>query len=65
MWWWVLVPVVSMITGPVVLYVLKSRKRADDDTEERYDELSRKYDELLEKTESGEPPATGERRPRA
>ncbi|MET8811580.1 hypothetical protein ABZW47_06215 [Streptomyces sp. NPDC004549] len=65
MWWWALIPVVSMITGPAVLYILKRRKQTDDDTDERYDELSRKYDELLEKTESGEPPATGERHPQA
>ncbi|MFD8806898.1 hypothetical protein [Streptomyces sp. NPDC059597] len=65
MLWWALVPVVTMITGPVVLYVLSRRKRTDDDTEERYEELSRKYDELLEKTESAEPPAPGDRHPHA
>ncbi|MFG2603323.1 hypothetical protein ACGFT2_07225 [Streptomyces sp. NPDC048514] len=39
--WWVLVPVVSMITGPVALYLITRRKRRIDDAGERYEELPR------------------------
>ncbi|MEU6815425.1 hypothetical protein [Streptomyces sp. NPDC046860] len=58
--WWALIPVVSMITGPVALYVLSRRKRVSDDADERYEELSHKYDELLAENRAAKPPATGE-----
>ncbi|MFY4720832.1 hypothetical protein [Streptomyces sp. LaBMicrA B280] len=54
--WWALIPVVSMITGPLALYVMTRRKRAEDRADERYEELSRKYTALLEETTSGELP---------
>ncbi|WP_028801235.1 hypothetical protein [Streptomyces sp. 142MFCol3.1] len=54
--WWALIPVVSMITGPVALYVMTRNRRRADDTDERYDELSQKYTALLEETTSGELP---------
>ncbi|MET8696720.1 hypothetical protein GT028_24510 [Streptomyces sp. SID2999] len=60
--WWALIPVVSMITGPVVLYILSRRKRASDDDDERYEELSHKYDELLAENRRLEPPAAGDQR---
>ncbi|MET7678349.1 hypothetical protein [Streptomyces seoulensis] len=60
--WWALIPVVSMITGPVVLYVLSRRKRDSDDDVERYEELSHKYDELLAENRKLEPPAAGDQR---
>ncbi|MFI8347814.1 hypothetical protein [Streptomyces sp. NPDC085596] len=61
--WWALIPVVSMITGPVVLYILSRRKRdSDDDAEERYEELSHKYDELLAENRATKPPAAGDQR---
>ncbi|GAA5004478.1 hypothetical protein [Streptomyces siamensis] len=50
--WWALIPVVSMITGPVALYVMTRNKRRNDDT----GELSQKYTALLEETTSGELP---------
>ncbi|MEU6279582.1 hypothetical protein [Streptomyces sp. NPDC047028] len=59
--WWALIPVVSMITGPVVLYVLNRRKR-DADADERYEELSHRYDELLAENRRLEPPASGDQR---
>ncbi|MET7288122.1 hypothetical protein [Streptomyces sp. NPDC005573] len=64
--WWALVPVVSMITGPVALYVLSRRKRRTDEAEERYEELAHRYDELLEKSTPADPPhgtGTGSQRP--
>lgn len=60
--WWALIPVVSMITGPVVLYVLSRRKRASDDDDERYEELSHRYDELRAENRRLEPPAAGDQR---
>ncbi|MFB7778562.1 hypothetical protein [Streptomyces bauhiniae] len=60
--WWALIPVVSMITGPVVLYVLSRRKRDSEDGDERYAELSHKYDELLAENRRLEPPAAGDQR---
>ncbi|MBV2353990.1 hypothetical protein KUM39_06375 [Streptomyces sp. J2-1] len=60
--WWGFIPLISMVTGPAALYVLARRKRRDDQDErdsvdrERYDELSRKYTELLEDTRRGELP---------
>ncbi|CAL2069396.1 MULTISPECIES: hypothetical protein [Streptomyces] len=54
--WWALIPVVSMVTGPLALYVMTRRKRAEDRADERYEELSRKYTALLEETTSGELP---------
>ncbi|MFJ4007449.1 hypothetical protein ACIPWL_28915 [Streptomyces sp. NPDC090023] len=60
--WWALIPVVSMITGPVVLFVLSRRKRDSDDDEKRYEELSHKYDELLAENRRLEPPAAGDQR---
>ncbi|BDH05984.1 MULTISPECIES: hypothetical protein [Streptomyces] len=61
--WWALIPVVSMITGPVVLYVLSRRKRDSADSDEaRYEELSHKYDELLAENRRLEPPAAGDQR---
>ncbi|MFD8261045.1 hypothetical protein ACFV19_19415 [Streptomyces griseoluteus] len=59
--WWALIPVVSTITGPVVLYILSRRKR-DSDAAERYEELSHKYDELLAENRRLEPPAAGDQR---
>ncbi|MYV42201.1 hypothetical protein GT030_25870 [Streptomyces sp. SID1328] len=59
--WWALIPVVSTITGPVVLYILSRRKR-DSDADERYEELSHKYDELLAENRRLEPPAAGDQR---
>lgn len=52
--WWVLIPVVSMITGPATLYLMTRRKQRVDDLEERYEELSRRYTALLEESASGE-----------
>ncbi|MEU3534883.1 MULTISPECIES: hypothetical protein [Streptomyces] len=60
--WWALIPVVSMITGPLALYVMTRRKRAEDRADERYEELSRKYTALLEETTSGELPHGRDRR---
>ncbi|MEW2314422.1 hypothetical protein [Streptomyces bauhiniae] len=62
--WWALIPVVSMITGPVVLYILSRRKRDSDDpdADERYEELSHKYDELLAENRRLDPPAAGDQR---
>ncbi|MFJ4603913.1 hypothetical protein [Streptomyces griseoluteus] len=57
--WWALIPVVSMITGPAVLYILGRRKR-DSDADERYEELSQRYDELLAENRRPEPPAAGD-----
>ncbi|MER5600154.1 hypothetical protein [Streptomyces sp. NPDC002265] len=54
--WWGLIPVLSMITGPVALYVMTRRKRGARATDERYDALSRKYTQLLEESTSGELP---------
>ncbi|MGW1725906.1 hypothetical protein ACWCQK_23570 [Streptomyces sp. NPDC002306] len=54
--WWALIPVVSMITGPVALYLMTRRKRRPEVADERYDELSRKYTALLEDSTSGELP---------
>ncbi|MFV5993207.1 hypothetical protein ACNPQM_12340 [Streptomyces sp. NPDC056231] len=54
--WWALIPVVSMITGPAALYIMTRRKRRVDGTDERYEELSRKYTALLEESTSGELP---------
>ncbi|NDK23892.1 hypothetical protein FSY75_05245 [Streptomyces sp. TR1341] len=54
--WWALIPVVSMVTGPLALYAMTRRKRAEDRADERYEELSRKYTALLEETTSGELP---------
>ncbi|MYR92040.1 hypothetical protein GTY41_45815 [Streptomyces sp. SID685] len=54
--WWALIPVVSMVTGPLALYVMTRRKHAEDRADERYEELSRKYTALLEETTSGELP---------
>ncbi|MGW5046666.1 hypothetical protein [Streptomyces griseoluteus] len=59
--WWALIPVVPMITGPVVLYILGRRKR-DSDADERYEELSQRYDELLAENRRLEPPAAGDQR---
>ncbi|MEV5986984.1 hypothetical protein AB0L85_18490 [Streptomyces sp. NPDC052051] len=61
--WWPLIPVVSMIAGPIALYVLKRNKRRRDGPDERYDELSRKYTALLEESTSGELPNGRERYP--
>ncbi|MDT0466642.1 hypothetical protein [Streptomyces gibsoniae] len=63
--WWALIPVVSMITGPVALYVMSRRKRRVNDEQERYDELSRKYTALLEESTSGELPNGRDRYPDA
>ena len=60
--WWALIPVVSMVTGPLALYVMTRRKRAEDRADERYEELSRKYTALLEETTSGELPHGRDRR---
>ncbi|MFD8420821.1 hypothetical protein [Streptomyces sp. NPDC059668] len=54
--WWALIPVVSMITGPVALYLMTRRKRRPEVADERYEELSRKYTALLEDSTSGELP---------
>ncbi|MFR9798729.1 hypothetical protein ACL02U_22960 [Streptomyces sp. MS06] len=54
--WWALIPVVSMVTGPVALYVITRRNRRTERADERYEELSRKYTALLEETTSGELP---------
>jgi hypothetical protein len=32
--WWALVPVVSMITGPLALYVMSRRKRRTDEIDD-------------------------------
>ncbi|MER7918789.1 MULTISPECIES: hypothetical protein [unclassified Streptomyces] len=61
--WWALIPVVSMITGPLALYVMTRRKRDGDRADERYEELSRKYTALLEENASGELPKGRDRRP--
>ena len=61
--WWPLIPVVSMITGPVALYILTRRKRRTDETDERYEELARKYTALLEESTSGELPNGRDRYP--
>ncbi|MFI9649365.1 hypothetical protein ACIHAA_24090 [Streptomyces sp. NPDC052040] len=61
--WWPLIPVVSMITGPVALYLLTRRTRGTPDTDERYEELSRKYTALLEESTSGELPNGRDRYP--
>ncbi|GHJ37003.1 hypothetical protein [Streptomyces sp. TS71-3] len=61
--WWALVPVVSMITGPVALYVMTRGKHRKQGADERYEELSRKYTELLEESTSGELPNGRERYP--
>ncbi|OIK25021.1 hypothetical protein [Streptomyces malaysiense] len=61
--WWALIPVVSMITGPLALYLMTRRKRAGDRADERYEELSRKYTALLEETTSGELPNGRDRHP--
>jgi hypothetical protein len=54
--WWALIPIVSMITGPAALYVVTRRRRDADEQDERFDELSRKYDELLAEVRSRELP---------
>ncbi|MEU1532018.1 hypothetical protein [Streptomyces fagopyri] len=54
--WWALIPVVSMITGPVALYLMTRRKRRSGGTDERYEQLSRKYTALLEDSTAGELP---------
>jgi hypothetical protein len=54
--WWALIPVVTMISGPVALYLVTRRKRRPDDVDERYEELSRKYTALLEESTAGELP---------
>ncbi|MDT0468115.1 hypothetical protein [Streptomyces gibsoniae] len=61
--WWVLIPVVSMITGPIALYVMTRRKRDTNAGDERYKELSRKYTALLEESTSGELPNGRSRHP--
>ena len=61
--WWPLIPVVSMITGPIALYVIARRKRLRDGADERYEELSRKYTALLEESTSGELPGGSDRHP--
>ncbi|WP_328321403.1 hypothetical protein [Streptomyces sp. NBC_00388] len=55
MQWWVLIPVVSMITGPAALYLMTRRKRRSEGSGE-HEELSRKYTALLEDSTSGELP---------
>ena len=52
MQWWVLIPVVSMLTGPAALYLMTRNKRRVVRAEERYEELARRYDELLDARES-------------
>lgn len=54
--WWGFIPVVSTITGPATLYLLSRRKRRKSDDQDRYDELSQKYTELLEESTAGELP---------
>jgi len=61
--WWALIPVISMIIGPVTLYMITRRKRRLEDAEERYEELSRKYTALLEESRSGELPGGRDRHP--
>ncbi|MEU3248454.1 MULTISPECIES: hypothetical protein [unclassified Streptomyces] len=54
--WWGLIPVVSMITGPVALYLMTRSKRRPEVADDRYEELSRKYTALLEDSTAGELP---------
>ncbi|MGW1158637.1 hypothetical protein ACWD5Q_08485 [Streptomyces sp. NPDC002513] len=63
--WWALIPVVSMITGPLALFVMTRRKRNSDAADERYEELSQKYTALLEESTSGELPNGKGRYPEA
>jgi hypothetical protein len=46
MWWWALVPAATLITGPVMYYLLTVRKRRDD----------AEYNVLPKDATSGEPP---------
>ena len=61
--WWVLIPVVSMITGPLTLYLMTRRKQREqrvDELEERYEELEDRYAALLEESAGGTFPTAGE-----
>ncbi|MFF2654565.1 hypothetical protein [Streptomyces sp. NPDC058045] len=56
--WWVLIPVVSMITGPTAMYFITRDKRREREAEERYQDLARRYEELLADTDPRELPRT-------
>ncbi|MDF4248809.1 MULTISPECIES: hypothetical protein [unclassified Streptomyces] len=67
--WWALIAIAWIVAGPAALYAMtRHRRRTDQALEEadsRYEELSRKYTALLEKSASGELPGERERHPEA
>ncbi|WP_255945776.1 hypothetical protein [Streptomyces odontomachi] len=63
MTWWALVPVVTLLSGPVTLLVLKRAKRAERHRDEEHEQFS--YQRLPAGTETGreELPGSGGRLP--
>jgi Cobalamin-independent synthase, N-terminal domain len=59
--WWALIPVVTVLSGPLTLLALRRSKR-ERQQEERYRELSEAYTDLLEENRRrGLPEGRGER----